>query len=79
MLDDGFQNPSVVKDANIVMVDVLEGPAPDLVDFLERRSVRALAVGPRRVRLVVHRDLDEADVARCRSALREFRPTRTPS
>ncbi|MBK8977296.1 MAG: aminotransferase class I/II-fold pyridoxal phosphate-dependent enzyme [Planctomycetes bacterium] len=56
---------------NILMVDVAAPLRADrLVTALAERSVRALQVGPERLRFVTHRDLSDADVERCITAMR---------
>ncbi len=56
-------------DTNILMVD-LDGPAAPFCAALAEHGVRALAVAPQRVRFVLHRDVDDRDVARCIDAAR---------
>ena len=58
--------------SNMVMVDLPEHEPEQLVASLEKRGVRALQVGPRRIRFVTHRDVDDADVARCAEAARAW-------
>lgn len=66
----------VPPETNIVMLDLEPTNASDsapraavLVDHLAARGVRALAVGPDRLRFVTHRDLDEGAVELCLSAV----------
>jgi threonine aldolase len=56
-------------ETNILMVDLTSAEPSALVEHLAARGVRALAVGPRRIRFVTHRDLDDAGVARCIDAV----------
>jgi threonine aldolase len=62
----------IAPDTNLVFAD-LEAPGPDaraLVTALEARGVRLSAYGPRRVRAVLHLDVDDEGVER---AIAEFR------
>jgi threonine aldolase len=59
-------------ETNIVMVDVLRGDATRLLAHLARKGVRALTVSAQRVRFVTHRDVGDADVARCLGAVTEW-------
>ena len=59
--------PSLVQ-TNILMVELLKGTAADFVQRLDAAAVRALPVGPKRVRFVTHRDISDAGVARCLKA-----------
>ncbi len=56
-------------ETNILMVDLTAADASALVGFLATRDVRALAIGPRRVRFVTHRDLVDADIDTCIAAV----------
>ncbi|TFJ82635.1 hypothetical protein NSK_006059 [Nannochloropsis salina CCMP1776] len=52
-------------ETNIVMIDFedrLPLSPPELLEELERRNVLALAVGPRRIRMVTHYDVSEGDI-----------------
>jgi threonine aldolase len=64
---------AATPDTNIVMIDLREprlDPA-DLLAALERRGVRMVQFGPRRLRAVTHLDVDDAGIARAASALGE--------
>lgn len=54
-----------VPQSNIVMVDLSDLAADDLVARLAAHGVRGLAVAPQRLRLVTHRDVGESDAALC--------------
>lgn len=58
-----------MPETNILMVDT-EAPAATWVEALASRSVRVIAFGARRLRLVLHRDIDDAQVARTIDAFR---------
>jgi threonine aldolase len=58
----GLAVPDV--ETNIVFVDLPAGRGPALVKALAARGVRVLAYGPSRLRLVTHRSIDDAAVAR---------------
>ncbi len=63
---------TVAVETNIVMCD-LEAKAPDaLLQHLNAHGVLAAKAGPRRIRFVLHRDLDDAGVQRCLAACRTF-------
>lgn len=62
-------------ESNIVMVDVAERPAAELVAFLGERQVRVAQVGPRRIRLVTHHDVGDDDVERCLTVARQWAET----
>src|SRR5690606_8900608 len=67
--------PGVVAarpDTNIVMVELERHAPAELLRFLAERRVRALQVGPGRLRFVLHRDLAEGDVERCVAAVAEY-------
>ncbi|MHC4514489.1 MAG: threonine aldolase family protein [Planctomycetota bacterium] len=51
-------------DSNILMLDVATGSAEDLLRYLEPLGVRAMAVGPARLRFTLHRDVSDAHVER---------------
>ena len=58
-------------ETNIVMIDLAEPrlePAP-LLAAMERRGVRVVQFGPRRLRAVTHLDVDDAGIARAGDAL----------
>ncbi|MEZ5965333.1 MAG: GntG family PLP-dependent aldolase [Planctomycetota bacterium] len=59
-------------ETNILMVDLRDAEASALLTFLVEREVRALAVGPRRIRFVTHRDLTDADEQCCVDAVTEW-------
>ncbi len=56
-------NPDHVQ-TNIIFFTVTSMTAQDLVDRLEARGVRMLALGPDRVRAVTHMDVSSEDVDR---------------
>lgn len=68
----GLRVDVAAVETNILMVDLESAPASALVEFLAERGVRALAVGPRRVRFVTHRDLDDVQVDQCIAAIAEW-------
>lgn len=49
------------QSTNFVMVDTVR-PAPEWAEELKERGVACLPFGPHRLRLVVHRDLGDADI-----------------
>jgi threonine aldolase len=57
-------------ETNIVFVDLTEGTAAALVQALSERGVRVLPYGPGRIRLVTHRSIDDAALARTLEAFR---------
>ncbi len=59
----GMSLPLGLPETNILFVDV-PCAAADVVGVLESRGVRAIATGPKRLRLVTHRDVGDADVDR---------------
>jgi len=59
-------------ETNIVIFELAETPAEKLIAELKKRNILALAIGPRRVRLVTHLDVSRADVLRAAQALREI-------
>ncbi|MCC7397124.1 MAG: aminotransferase class I/II-fold pyridoxal phosphate-dependent enzyme [Planctomycetes bacterium] len=62
-------------ETNIVMLDLEPAASPDaLLQHLRTAGVLAAKAGPRRVRFVLHRDVDDDGVARCLAACRDFRP-----
>ncbi|MEM7202157.1 MAG: GntG family PLP-dependent aldolase [Planctomycetota bacterium] len=61
-------------ETNIVIVDLLEGDADALLQHLAAHSVRALTVGPGRLRFVTHHDLNDAAIDRCITAASAWRP-----
>lgn len=63
---------AAVPDTNICMVDLSARAPEDLVAHLRASGVLALKVGPRRVRLVTHRDLVDEDVERAVASIRSF-------
>lgn len=63
-------------ETNIVMLDLEPVVPPDaLLAHLRQSLVLAAKAGPRRLRFVLHRDIDDDGVARCLAACRDFRPT----
>lgn len=61
-------------ESNIVMCPLRQGAPEALVACLRDHGVLAAKAGPRRLRFVLHRDLDDAAVDRCLLAARAFRP-----
>jgi threonine aldolase len=66
-------DPAVVE-TNIVMADLRHGEPAALLAHLQQHGVLAAAAGPRRLRFVLHRDVDDAMVQRCLSACGTFVP-----
>ena len=56
-------------ETNIVIFEIDDAPA--VVERLRRAGVELIALGPRRVRAVTHRDVDRGDVYRALAAFRE--------
>jgi threonine aldolase len=71
-------DPGVV-DSNIVMADLRAGEPAALLAHLQQHRVLAAAAGPRRLRFVLHRDVDDAMLQRCLDACRTFVPTASPT
>ncbi|MBL8730265.1 MAG: aminotransferase class I/II-fold pyridoxal phosphate-dependent enzyme [Planctomycetes bacterium] len=71
-------DPAVV-DSNIVMADLRAGEPDQLQAHLQRCGVLAAGAGPRRLRFVLHRDVDDAMVQRCLDACRTFVPAASPT
>jgi threonine aldolase len=61
-------------ETNIVMCDLQAGDPQALLDHLRAHGVLAAKAGPRRLRFVLHRDLDDAAVQRCLQACSGFAP-----
>lgn len=59
---------------NIVVVELPEHLPSDLITHLAKHGVHILALGPRLVRFVTHRDVTDEDVQRCREALPLWKP-----
>ncbi len=59
-------------DSNIVLLELEVAAPADLLSTLARRGVLASAVDRRRVRMVTHRDLTDADVERCLQAVGDW-------
>lgn len=59
-------------ETNILMVDLAAADPSALLAFLAARDIRALAVGPRRLRFVTHRDLSDAQVDHCIAAVSQW-------
>ncbi|MBL9078011.1 MAG: aminotransferase class I/II-fold pyridoxal phosphate-dependent enzyme [Planctomycetes bacterium] len=64
-------DPTAVQ-TNIVMADLRHGEPESLLAHLRRHGVLAGTAGPRRLRFVLHRDVDDAGVQRCLDACRAF-------
>jgi threonine aldolase len=60
-------------ETNIVMIDLREPrlDPPALLATLERRGVRMVQFGPRRLRAVTHLDVDDAGIEQASSAFSE--------
>ncbi|MBL8751132.1 MAG: aminotransferase class I/II-fold pyridoxal phosphate-dependent enzyme [Planctomycetes bacterium] len=66
-------------ETNIVMCELVGiDPAP-LLEHLRDHGVLAATMGPRRVRFVLHRDVDDAGVRACLAACRSFAATPSSS
>ncbi|MCB9885070.1 MAG: aminotransferase class I/II-fold pyridoxal phosphate-dependent enzyme [Planctomycetes bacterium] len=65
---------TAATETNIVMVDVPTADPKLLLAHLREHGVLAARAGPRRLRFVLHRDVDDAGVERCLSACRSFAP-----
>jgi threonine aldolase len=59
-------------ETNIIIFELTKTPAEKLITALKKRNILALAIGPRRVRLVTHLDVSRADVLFAAQALREI-------
>jgi threonine aldolase len=59
-------------ETNIVIATLRGAEPQDLLAALERAGVRALAVGPGRVRFVLHRDLGDEHLQRCLDAVHDW-------
>jgi threonine aldolase len=59
-------------ETNIIIFELTKTPAEKLITELKKRNILALAIGPRRVRLVTHLDVSRADVLRAACALQEI-------
>jgi threonine aldolase len=59
-------------ETNIIIFELTKTPAEKLINELKKRNILALAIGPRRVRLVTHLDVSRADVLRAACALQEI-------
>jgi threonine aldolase len=59
-------------ETNIIIFELTKTPAEKLITELKKRNILALAIGPRRVRLVTHLDVSCADVLRAACALQEI-------
>jgi threonine aldolase len=64
-------------ETNIVMCDVVVGDPAALLAHLKLHGVLAAKSAPRRLRFVLHRDIDDAGVQRCLLACREFQAAGT--
>jgi threonine aldolase len=62
-------------ETNIVMADLTAGTPPALLAHLQAQGVLASQYGPRRIRFVLHRDVDDEHVQRALSACRSFVPS----
>jgi threonine aldolase len=59
-------------ETNIIIFELTKTLAEKLITELKKRNILALAIGPRRVRLVTHLDVSRADVLRAACALQEI-------
>nr|BAL52386.1 threonine aldolase [uncultured Acetothermia bacterium]BAL60071.1 threonine aldolase [Candidatus Acetothermum autotrophicum] len=59
-------------ETNIVIFELAKTPAERLIAALKQRDILALAIGPRRVRLVTHLDVTKEDALRAAQALQEI-------
>lgn len=59
-------------ETNIVIFELAKTPAERLIAELKKRSILALAIGSRRVRLVTHLDVSQDDVLHAAQAIREI-------
>ncbi len=59
-------------ETNIVIFELSKIPADKLIAELKQRDILALAIGPRRVRLVTHLDVSRADVLHATQAIHEI-------
>ncbi|MCS7198017.1 MAG: low-specificity L-threonine aldolase [Candidatus Bipolaricaulota bacterium] len=59
-------------ETNIVIFELSTIPAEKLIDELKQRDILALAIGPRRIRLVTHLDVSREDVLYAAQAIREI-------
>jgi len=59
-------------ETNIVIFELTKTPAEKLITELKKRNILALAIGPRRVRLVTHLDVSRADALCAARVLREI-------
>lgn len=72
---DGLPGVSAPRpETNIVLLEVSGGPdrAASLLSFLEFHRILMLSFGPRRLRAVTHRDVDDAGIARVVEAFSEW-------
>jgi threonine aldolase len=56
---------------NIVIFDVLDGTAQDVIDRLAARDIHVTPFGPQTVRITTHRDLSDADIDATVTAIQE--------
>ena len=70
---DWAQVDAAATESNIVMVDTEAGVAERVLQALAEHQVRAAMAGPRRIRFVLHRDIDDDGLQRCLDVCREFR------
>lgn len=59
-------------ETNIVIFELSKTPAEKLIAELKQRDILALAIGPRRVRLVTHLDVSREEVLYAAQAIREI-------
>jgi len=59
-------------ESNILMVDTPDHDAQDLMQFLNERQILAMVFGPKRIRMVFHRDQTDDHVQRCVEGLTDW-------
>jgi threonine aldolase len=59
-------------ESNILMVDTPDHDAQDLMQFLNERQILAMVFGPKRIRMVFHRDQTDDHVQRCIEGLTDW-------
>lgn len=59
-------------ETNIVVFELTQTPAEKLVTGLRKRNILAIAIGPRRVRLVTHLDVTRREILEATEAIQEI-------
>lgn len=59
-------------ETNIVVFELTKTPAERLVTELRKRNILAIAIGPRRIRLVTHLDVTRTDILEATGAIQEI-------